>query len=501
MNKIQEILSAWGISFNPNEGQAKKAAERIKVCNSCEHKESTLGVNRCKVCGCALRAKIFSPVDGACPEGKWDSIDKKMKDDLMKSSEKETIFIQMASYRDPELGPTLDDLIENSKYPDRLHICVCFQYHPDDEFNKDIDKYRDDKRFTFIDVLYSETLGTCWARNQIQQKYKNETYTLQLDSHHRFAKDWDEEAIFMYKTLQSEGYEKPLLTAYIPSYDPDNDPAGRAQVPWRLTFDRFIPEGAVFFLPEELPDKSKPQLGRFFSAHFAFTTGKFCLEVPHDPDYYFHGEEISLAVRAWTHGYDIFYPNKIIAWHEYTRKGRTKHWDDDTTWNTKNDKSHAKNRQLFGVDNEKPTPENKKTFKKYGLGKKRSLKEYEVFAGLRFSDRSVTKHVTDKQIPPGSPDHEYYQRFKHCIDQWGKSFNKRDYTFIAIILHDQMGNELYRKDLQKNEIDAFFNSGEEWWKIWVEYNGPTPHKWIVWPHSESEGWVEYREGILENVQS
>lgn len=501
MNKIQEILSAWGISFNPNEGQAKRAAERIKICNSCDHKDTKLGVNRCKVCGCALRAKIFSPIEGACPEKKWDGIDKKLKKELMKASNTETIFIQMASYRDPELGPTLDNLIENTKNPDRLHICICFQYHPDDKFNKDIDKYRDDKRFTIIDVLYSDTLGTCWARNLIQQHYNNETYTLQLDSHHRFVKDWEEKAIFMYKSLKEEGYKKPLLTAYIPSYDPENDPKGRAKEPWRLTFDRFIPEGAIFFMPETLPNLTRPELGRFFSAHFCFTDGKFCKEVPHDPDYYFHGEEISLAVRAWTHGYDIFYPNEIIAYHEYTRKGRTKQWDDDSDWNTKNIKSHAKNRQLLGVDGETPTLENDKTFKKFGLGKVRTLEEYEIFAGVRFKDRSITQHTVDKNEPPGLPEHVFYQKFKHCIDQHRNEFKLNDYTFIATILHDKQGNELFRKDYNKDEITKYLNSGDEWWKMWIEYNGPFPHKWIVWPYSEKEGWVEYREGLLENVQS
>lgn len=407
----------------------------------------------------------------------------------------------MASYRDPELGATLDDLLKQAEKPNNLHICICFQYHPDDKFNKDIDKYRKDKRFTILDVLYSDTQGTCWARNQIQQQYKGETYTLQLDSHHRFAKNWDKIAKDMYKKLKKEGYKKPLLTAYIPSYNPENDPQERAQEPWELTFDRFIPEGAIFMMPQTMHDTTKPKLGRFFSAHFAFTTGDHVLEVPHDPNYYFHGEEISLAVRSWTHGYDIFYPNKIIAWHEYTRKGRTKHWDDDKQWIQRNNSSHARNRQLLGVDGEICTPCNKKTFEKYGLGTERTLEEYELFAGIRFKDRALTQRVVNKQPPPGLPEDIYFHKFKHCIDQHVGSYGNRDYTFMAVILKDGNDQELFRKDLQKNELDAFFRSGEEWHKIWVEYNGPLPHKWIVWPYSEKHGWTEYREGLIANAQS
>ena len=413
---------------------------------------------------------------------------------------KETIFIQMASYRDPELGPTLDDLLKQSAKPDNLHICICFQYSKEDKFNSDIDKYRDDKRFTIIDVEYTETKGTCWARNRIQQEYKGETYTLQLDSHHRFVKNWDTKVKKMYNKLKKEGYN-PLLTAYIPSYNPENDPEDRINEPWELAFDRFIPEGAIFFLPQTMHDKDKPQLGRFFSAHFAFTEGKFCTKVPHDPNYYFHGEEISLAVRAYTHGYDIFYPNEVIAWHEYTRKGRTKHWDDDKTWVEKNTTSHARNRQLLGVDGEVCSPCNEKTFDKYGLGKERTLEDYELFAGVRFSDRSVTQRVLDKVPPPGSKYDMFFQKFKHCIDVHNDSFGYDDYSFIAIILHDRQGKELYRKDLSKEEVLNYRASLDGWWKVWVEYTGPLPHKWIVWPHSEKDGWVEYREGVIANTVS
>jgi len=82
MNKIEEIFKSWNISFNPDFKQNEMASKRIEICNSCEHKIRQIGINRCSVCGCALKAKIFSPVKGACPKGKWDEIDGKetMKD-------------------------------------------------------------------------------------------------------------------------------------------------------------------------------------------------------------------------------------------------------------------------------------------------------------------------------------------------------------------------------------------------------------------------------------
>ena len=46
-----------------------------------------------------------------------------------------SIFVQIAAYRDPELVPTIQDMLANAKYPKKLTVCICNQYHPDDSFN------------------------------------------------------------------------------------------------------------------------------------------------------------------------------------------------------------------------------------------------------------------------------------------------------------------------------------------------------------------------------
>jgi hypothetical protein len=237
------------------------------------------------------------------------------------------IYVQIASYRDPQLIPTIKNLLENSKYSENLVLGIARQFHPDDKFD-DLSEYDNDKRFKILNIPHNESLGVCWARHLVQQLYDNEEYTLQIDSHMRFEKDWDETLINMLEGLKKDGYRKPLLTAYISSFNPENDPNDRVRVPWRMVFDKFTPEGVVFFLPEVIPNwkqLQKPIPARFYSAHFCFTIGQFALEVQHDPEYYFHGEEISIAARAYTHGYDLFHPHRVIVWHEYTRKGRTKH--------------------------------------------------------------------------------------------------------------------------------------------------------------------------------
>lgn len=414
------------------------------------------------------------------------------------------IFIQIASYRDPQLLPTIKSALENADNPKNLVFGICRQYHPDDGFDV-LDEYKKDKRFRILNVLYSDSKGVCWARNQVQQLYKNEKYTMQIDSHMRFEKSWDTEMVNMIKQLQKKGHKKPLLTGYVSSFDPDNDPGARVREPWRMVFDRFIPEGAVFFLPETIPgwqNMTEPTTARFYSAHYCFTLGEFSKEVQHDPEYYFHGEEISIAARAYTWGYDLFHPHKVLIWHEYTRKGRTKQWDDDKQWVEKNNKCHKKNRQLFGMDGESSEGVD---FGVYGFGTERSLRDYEKYSGLLFERRAVQQYTLDKKYPPNPYDFDseetwkdsFAKIFKHCIDIGYNQVPEKDYDFWVVAFHKDDDETIFRKDADKHEISRMMNDPDGYCKVWREFQ--TEHKpkyWVVWPHSESKGWCERITGNL-----
>ena len=413
------------------------------------------------------------------------------------------IFVQIASYRDPQLIPTIKNMLENAKYPENLRIGVARQYHSDDKFD-DLSEFKSDDRFRILDVPHEESQGVCWARNLVQQLYEGEEYTLQIDSHMRFAPNWDEEMILMIKQLQDKGHEKPLLTGYVSSFDPENDPQGRSQEPWRMAFDRFIPEGAVFFLPETIPgwrDLIEPVPARFYSAHYAFTVGQFSVEVQHNPQYYFHGEEISISARAYTWGYDLFHPHKVLIWHEYTRKGRTKQWDDDKTWGEKNKQSHLINRQLFGMDG----LEQEGHDGPWGFGPVRTLRDYEKYAGLLFEKRAVQQYTLDKKYPPNPYNFESEEEwkknfasvFKHCIDVNYSSVPEKDYEYWVVAFHGANDETIFRKDADKSEINRVMNDPDGYAKIWREFQTETkPTYWVVWPYSTSKGWCDRITGNL-----
>lgn len=514
MNKVEEIFKAWNIAFNPDDEQAELASKRIDICNSCEHKVVNLGINRCSVCGCALKGKVFSPVKGACPKGKWDYIDglKELETPTVIEFPKLTttstpgngkIFVQIASYRDSQLLLTLDDLFDKADNPDNLAVCIAWQHSAEDIWDN-LDKYRNDSRVKILDIPHTEAKGACWARNYIQNQYTDEEYTLQLDSHHRFIKGWDTELISMYKQLQDKGIDKPLITGYLPSYNPENDPAGRLDEVWKMDFNRFTPEGYIFVYPSVMQDwklKTEPVPTRFFSAHFTFTSGKFCLEVPHDPNLYFHGEEPSLASRAYTHGYDLFHPHKIIAWHYYTREGQKKHWDDDKTWSAKDAISHRRFRVLHKM--EEDVNGEVRDLDKFGFGTVRTLEQYEKYAGVRYRDRKVQQYTLDFKYPPNpvyENDPEKYEqsllsKFKHCIDVHRSHFQHDDYEFWVVSFEMNDGTVVYRQDANKEEVDRYLKN-TEWIQIWREFIGQYPDKWVIWPYSKSKEYVERYEQQL-----
>jgi hypothetical protein len=413
------------------------------------------------------------------------------------------IFVQIASYRDPELVKTIEDILDKAKKPKNLVFAIARQYADEDGFDN-LDKWRKDKRFKILDIPYAESKGACWARNKLQQLYNDEEYTLQLDSHMRFNQDWDVTLIKIIKGLQKDGYKKPLLTSYACSYEPTNDPAGRVQDPWRMVFDRFAPEGNVFFMPETIDEwktLQKPIPARFYSAHYCFTLGQFAKEVQHNPEYYFHGEEISIAVRAYTWGYDLFHPHFPIIYHEYTRKGKVKQWDDDKEWVKRNDRAHYLNKRLFGVDG----VEQEGHDGLYGFGPVRTLRDYEKYAGIHFAKRAVQQWTIDKKNPPVKEEYKTEEEwensfsiiFRHCIDVQYDSVPEKDYEYWVVAFHDENDETLYRRDADKNEINSMMNDPDKYCKIWRDFQTTKqPKYWVVWPYSTSKGWCDRLTGQL-----
>jgi hypothetical protein len=320
------------------------------------------------------------------------------------------IFVQIASYRDSELLPTLRDICSKSSGENELSFGIVWQ--KDD--SESISEFESDSRVRIIDCRWQDSKGLGWARSLTQSLYKDEDFTLQLDSHHRFIKDWDKILIDIYKdlTLQSD---KPLITSYAANYDPSNDKNLEPKVCKVLPHD-FKSSGTIWLNPVGIKEPiDKPIFARFVSGHYFFTTGYHCNEYKYDPDLYFAGDEIALSARSYTMGYDLYHPHKCVVWHHYGRNDRIKHWGDhnplnkdrgyiEKTWMERDIYSKQRIRQLLGEE------DNGIDLGIYGLGNKRTLQDYEKYCGFDFKNRRIQKSAIDGIDPPSTNNSE--QGFK-----------------------------------------------------------------------------------------
>jgi hypothetical protein len=405
-------------------------------------------------------------------------------------------FISIAAYRDPELAPTLRHCLQQARYPDALRFGICWQHAPEEAAPDAFD----DTRVRVIDVPWQESRGACWARAAIMSLWDNEAYFLQLDSHHRFADGWDARLLAM---AEQTSASKPVLTTYGSPYTPDAAtlPAGE---PFRIEFDRFSEDGIPMFCPGVLPgwqERTRPARARFISAHMLFAPASFIEDVPYDPDLYFTGEEITLAIRAYTHGYDLFHPQQHILWHEFSRQYRVKHWDDHVhargirhAWHERDASSRARIRRLFdGAD-----------LGRFGLGTQRSQADYEAYAGLSLKHSAVQDATLRHEEPPNPPAPEGWATVAR---EWRVSIELDRASLPAVALvgsafwyvgfHAADRSELYRQDADADELRRLLNAASPTITLMRCFvSSARPATWTVWPADSALNWLGKIEGNI-----
>jgi hypothetical protein len=310
------------------------------------------------------------------------------------SPDNEKIFVQLASYRDPDVENTIRDMIKKSDKPENLIVGVCDQYGPE---NKHLPEY-DMENFRVIRVPFYTSKGLGWARASIQDLYfdGDAKYTMQLDSHMRFANKWDTKLKDM---LAATGSKKPIISHYCAGFSSKDvqreqyiKTKGGSASPFKMFCLRFNDTGTVSFRQRTISDEErklgKPIKTMLVSGHFFFTLASHIKEYKYDPNLYFAGDEISLATRSWTRGWDIFNPTENVVFHNYTREERICHWSDQkVNYGALHKESLKTLRQMLHGEN------NDKNIGEYGLGTERSLEDFERISGIDFKNRELKEHA------------------------------------------------------------------------------------------------------------
>lgn len=331
--------------------------------------------------------------------------------------------------------------------------------------------------------------------------YQGEDFYLQLDSHLRFLRDWDAKLLHYTKILKAK---KPILTTYGTPFTPSEREALKGE-PMQMNFDRFTEEGIVLFRPGAVfnwRSRTFPVKARFLSGHFLFAPGCFVGEVPYDPELYFEGEEITMAIRSFTHGYDLFHPHEIIVWHEYTRNYRVKHWDDHV-------KSRGIDREWHQLDRE--SKEKIKRFLacphtgQFGCGSVRTFAQYETYAGLSFRHRKAQDYTRWGEEPPNPPcESDWTERIRAwrvriVIDRTSlPSVALDDPYFWYVGFHDANNQEIHREDVPEQNFSSLFSQSASKVVIQRDFESHRePVSWTVWPYSRSMGWLAKIQGPVE----
>jgi hypothetical protein len=407
------------------------------------------------------------------------------------------IFISIAAYRDRQLVPTIEDCIAKAADPYRLRFGICWQHGGGD----DPLPYRSDDCFRILDVDWRDSKGACWARSEVMKLWRGEAWFLQVDSHCRFAQDWDERMI---RGMQQTASPKPILSTYATAFTPGDEEV-LADGPLQMAFQGFTEDGIPHMKPVGIPNwqsRTTPLRARFLAAGFLFAPGSFVEEVRYDPGLYFLGEEATMTLRAFTSGYDLFHPCETLIWHDYVRADATKHWDDHTETNAVGQRWH----ELDSVSREKvkrllagePVSQ-------FGLGSVRTIQEYEDYAGLSFRLRKAQDYTVRCEEPPNPQEPSdwagdiYTWMVRITLDRALLPTGAfEDPAFWHIGVSDERGTEIYRRDMPERQISTLSENQAAVILVCEFQSGTIPASWSVWPVSKSQGWLSKVEGRLED---
>lgn len=284
----------------------------------------------------------------------------------------QTIFVNVAAFRDVLCVATVREIFDNAKHPERISLGVIDQRIPNDRVcippeylryvpngtnitttappnvdpeylpqpNRFVSCFKksfcpsDSIRVRYVD--WTEARGPTYGRFVAGLMYQGESFYMMIDSHSRFALHFDEFMILdvmrLHRSYSGEtGNEGRggVLSYYPPIFN-------RHDVPLQPMVDIMAMCRAVYVkdlavLRNQalwIRSPKRPLLQPYTAAGFLFSDATAQMDVPFDPylDYVFDGEEILYTVRLFTSGYDAYSPSRGYIFHHYERHKAPRFW-------------------------------------------------------------------------------------------------------------------------------------------------------------------------------
>lgn len=298
-----------------------------------------------------------------------------------------TIFVSLAAYMDKLMTRTVRKALEYADRPDQIHFGIVDQrvIHPGTESIHDVCP---PNQLNYLLVDPKQSRGCCWARNVAMSLYNGEDYFLQIDSHSDFDKGWDTYLI-KYASMLDILNKPAVFSSYPPSFHFTPNGIEKRGHPGKVLYTGLTP-GTTFRngLPDLgfsgiIKDTDVPIEGFQVAGGFIFGPGQYVNKFPYDPRLYFLGEEQTMSIRLYTHGWKIYHIPGVPIYHLYnTGDGtRTLHWDkgqdDDrgTKWWTRDTRSKERFMDLVYQ---------RKDLGAYGLGQVKTLEDFANWSGIDY---------------------------------------------------------------------------------------------------------------------
>ncbi len=307
------------------------------------------------------------------------------------------ICVQIPSYKDIDVINTVNSLLVNAVNPDRIRIKIFFQ-------DDDVDLLKQLQAISNVEVKQipsCESQGLCYARYQCNLMMDDDTnFAMHIDSHMRCAKFWDVALILSWQLCNDDKAivsQRPFDFSefYDERLDSDIFIEKVHHYFMKLVYHEYSKDYCNFLLPKPLtvyPDSSiTSRQSACISGGLVFGKSEIDVLVPSDSNMYFVADENSMAIRYWTHGFNIYSPDYYFVYHLYNRPATIEQHlgvSVDVGYNSVSVERYTleqnRLRTLFGLSCEVDID-----LGDFSLGSKRTLEQYERFCGVDFRNRII----------------------------------------------------------------------------------------------------------------
>jgi len=358
-----------------------------------------------------------------------------------------TIYVGIVSLNDWHCRHSVQSIFGRAKYPERIRVGVVDQLNPNENDQScDLPLESCSKRpsqahcqyRSQIDVYEMESdlaVGPTFARNVVERLYRGEYYVLQINSHTTFTTQWDVEII---EQLEGTGNEMAVLTTYLDEAEENLDiKSGISQKEARKVICNAAYEGSGHdrYLrhpyseqPDLLPGiEGMPQLQPYYASQFVFARGHFILTVPHDPDVPLvqtEDEEISMALRAFSHGYDFYTPQRHVCFDSSSRVS-TEEQNESSKKKLNSKTPESSLQRLYGLLG-MSQPGVSQTSDMFGIGSKRSLNQFYAAFGIHPQER-ITERKLCNYVSTGRMHQQFYEHLR--TDGMGLDYDQINFRF------------------------------------------------------------------------